>query len=107
MAPHSEHLPYAMRSGLKLCREMGGVGHKTYIVYLVFDRHNSKRVMKQHITPVDGLEIFLAALTMVTKHLKHVFPQVPFLGNILQLLHRLGITNKTICGVPSLRHPTP
>ena len=69
---HGKHPADAMRRGLQLCREMGGVGGQANITDLVSCGHDGQAVVEEHVGPVDGLEVLLPALTVVAEHLEHV-----------------------------------
>lgn len=69
MALHGEHPSDAVRSRLQICREMGGVSHQADVIDLILLRHDGQTVVEQHVTPVNGLEIGLATLTVIAEHL--------------------------------------
>ena len=107
VAMHGEHPADAVRRGLQFCREVGRVGHQSDVIDLILLGHDGQTVVEQHVTPVDGLEVSLAALAVVAEHLQHVFSQVPLPGHALQFLHRLWITYKVVIRIPSHCHPAP
>ena len=107
MALHGEDAAQAMGRGLQVGREMGGVGHQSDIADLVLCRHDGEGVVEQHVCPVDGLKIFLAALAVVVEHLQHVAAQSARLGNGLQFLSCLGVTHEPVGGIPALGHASP
>ena len=98
MSLHREDTAQTVRCGLQIRREMGGVSHQSDITDLVLLGHNRHRVMQEHIGPVDRLEIFLATLTVIVEHLKHVTAQMTLFGNSFQFLKFLGVAHKTIGG---------
>ena len=107
MALHGEHPSDTMRGGLQFRREMGGVSHQADVIDLILLGHDGQTVVEQHITPVDGLEIGLATLTMITEHLQHITSQISLLGHALQFLHSLWIMDKAVGGIPTFSHPSP
>ena len=74
MSLHGEDTAHTMGRGLQIRREVGGVSHQSDVADLVLLGHDSHRVMQEHVSPIDCLEIFLATLTVIVEHLKHMFP---------------------------------
>lgn len=107
MPLHGEDTAQTMGGGLQIGREVGGVRHQSDVADLVLLGHDSHRVMQEHVSPIDRLEIFLATLTVIVEHLKHVTAQMTLFGNSFQFLKFLGVAHKTIGGIPALGNPSP
>ena len=107
MPLHGEDTAQTVGGGLQIRREVGGVCHQADIADLVLLGHDSHRVMQQHVSPIDCLEIFLATLTVIVEHLKHVTAQMTLFGNSFQFLKFLGVVHKAIGGIPAFGYPSP
>ena len=107
MSLHREDTAQSMRCGFQIRREVSGVCHQSDVADLVLLRHDGHRVMQEHVSPIDRLEIFLATLTVIVEHLKHIIAQMTLLGYSFQFLTFLGIAHETIGGIPTLSYPSP
>ena len=86
---------------------MGGVACEADVIDLVLLWHDGEGVVEQHIGPVDGLEVLLAALAVILEHLEHVAAQMALTGYSLYLPQLLWVSHESVCGIPSLGYPAP
>ena len=91
---------------------MGAVGGEAHVVDEVAGGHDAEAGVQDLVGPVDGLEVFFAALAVVAEHLEHVAAQVAVAcqgleaGECLRVVHE-GVVALAALGDASPRGPSP